>query len=547
MALKRVHITLVYLAVIFLALTGCKELTSLREDTKSGRMIQNRLMSSAKIKHSLDTQALNSNNESDYAQILLRYHNDNARKPPKRDETKHAYFSIALKTVIIFLAIFSLCGIILVVSYFCTKPDIPGKEPLNKQPPKSVTNHISKIDEIFESNLDHEEIPIKKKITQILQDQVKDNTNGQRKLSNFGTEKLYYIKKQTLYANTNVIYNLLHPDASIMSEGVTDTSVTAEVNPYQNLHKTFYAALQSQQRFVSEIGEFSFSVREVISDLQAILFNTDTYESLDQLRESAVQAAGSEDLSKTYEIFYLQSWLYQETFRDMINRAILFDSIKPSLYQETPEFYSKIYPEKSKNHYRTVLRCSARYCQALNWYISQRSNLNTESYNAYLYVSHWPLKYARNGDRLRFVNYQIVYIDKDNADPRMICNQLMPRSSGHGTIIKIIIPEECENCAQDTYDLHEGKIYKAIIPPYSVFTYISKKSFSFDGVKSKDVFQVNVELDVKAPVFQNTDPTIYENSLQTLFNEEESGNPFGRYQPPLQMENRSKTMVVQSF
>jgi hypothetical protein len=119
--------------------------------------------------------------------------------------------------------------------------------------------------------------------------------------------------------------------------------------------------------------------------------------------------------------------------------------MKPSMHDETPEFYRKIYKDKPKTYYRTVLRSSFKYILALNWAIYQQAKLNTETYYAYVYVQDLPFENAKYGDRYRFVNYLTAYVTKDGADSTLICKKIIPKESQKGTVIRLIVLPGCEN------------------------------------------------------------------------------------------------------
>ena len=95
----------------------------------------------------------------------------------------------------------------------------------------------------------------------------------------------------------------MHPGNAKRTRGVSETALTAEINPYQKLKASYYAELQSQHEMVNEDGSYIFSAREVQDDLKTVFHGTNTLEVIDTIREEAIEKHGYGDIDKVYSRF----------------------------------------------------------------------------------------------------------------------------------------------------------------------------------------------------------------------------------------------------
>ena len=165
--------------------------------------------------------------------------------------------------------------------------------------------------------------------------------------------------------------------------------------------------------------------------------------------------------------------------------------------QEIPDFYRYLFEGKPINYYRSVLRSSVKLFLSLNHFIYQTGKYYDEVYEAYIFVQNPILRKAEKGDRYRFITYQSAHVVPGDITMDKFYRRLIPEKCKEGTIIKIIIPKKCENCAliNEIYGVITYHAREALIPPYAAFTFrgtgrLETNSLDFDGFK-----QVVVKLD----------------------------------------------------
>lgn len=110
-----------------------------------------------------------------------------------------------------------------------------------------------------------------------------------------------------------------------------------------------------------------------------------------------------------------------------------------------------------------MLRASAKFLLAFNESISSAKQYNTECYTAYFVLKDYVLEKAKYGQRFRFVTYQPAFVAnigsdivdsnylnydiKSTQNASIFYKRLIPHALKEGTVVKVIVPKESENCA----------------------------------------------------------------------------------------------------
>ena len=69
---------------------------------------------------------------------------------------------------------------------------------------------------------------------------------------------------------------------------------------------------------VDSDGNYNFTVREVIKDLDLIFHGTNTLEVLNEIRDEAVEKKGYGNIDEAYSIFYTKAWISNSKAKSLI-------------------------------------------------------------------------------------------------------------------------------------------------------------------------------------------------------------------------------------
>lgn len=172
---------------------------------------------------------------------------------------------------------------------------------------------------------------------------------------------------------------------------------------------------------------------------------------------------------------------------------------------EIPDFYRYVFEGKPINYYRTVLRASVKFLLAFNQSISSAKQYNTECYAAYFVLKDSVLEKAKYGQRFRFVTYQPAFVASMNSDMAVskIYKRLIPHALKEGTVVKVVVPQESENCAILSKMLHSEFFHdQVVIPPYACFKFKGFQKIETDSDDYKGFKQVVITLDKHKSNFQ---------------------------------------------